>query len=93
MSTVNRATLEHYLAVRDIVGVTDDDIKAFLLHLIKSTQFRHEIKVNKKCPLNTVIPENAFTIFFLAFMDGQRAREREASQRIQLNQEALFPFQ
>lgn len=51
--------------------IEDDLLYEFLTHIKRNTQFKHEIlKINKKSPAKTVIPENAFTIFFKAFIEG-----------------------
>ena len=70
-----------------------ETIRAFLRFLKRKTQFRYEFIYNKQNPLLTVIPENAFNIYFAVFVEGEK--EWSEINKIQpvLNQNELFPMQ
>ena len=68
-------------------------VREFLKFLKQRTQFRYEFVVNKKNPLLTVIPENAFRIYYAAFLEGTEEWGIIDRYQPKLNQTMLFPMQ
>ena len=74
--------------------IPEQVILEFIRHLKRNTQFKYEIEdIIKTQPSLTVIPENAFKIFFTSFIEGHEERKAAEANKVHLNQEILFSMQ
>ena len=91
-NTIIGKPVEEFLRENNFSADTET-VRAFLKFLKRGTQFRYEFVYNKKDPLLTVLPENAFRIYYLAFIEGEKEWHNIAKNQTVLTQAELFPMQ